>query len=58
MLLFQFNNENLYEADQFLGSVVFRLFIVKLLIMVCYTQHKNKSTKNQDQDACSFIYIR
>ncbi len=27
MLLFQFNNENLYEADQFLGPFV---FIIKI----------------------------
>jgi polycystin 1L2 len=67
-LLFNFNSEDLYEADAFLGPFTFTLFVYFAVFICCtmfisiinngfrHTRLESKSRTNQNQDVLLFIF--
>jgi hypothetical protein len=70
MLLFRFNSQDLYEADEFLGPFVFTLFIYFVVFICCtmfisivndgfrHIRSMRKTTSNQDQDILLFFIYK
>jgi hypothetical protein len=68
MLLFNFNSEDLYEADEFLGPFIFTLFIYFVVFIGCtmfisiinhgfrHIRHESKLTTKQDQNILLFLF--